>query len=215
MSRTPARPDPLDVAPVIPVVEIRERAHAVPLARALASGGVPIVEITLRTPDALDAVAAVAEEVPEILVGAGTVTAPDQVRRACDAGAQFLVSPGTTPALLAAMVDSGLPVLPGTATASEVLTVLEAGVTSAKFFPAEAAGGAEHLRALAGPVPEARFCPTGGITAASAPQYLALPNVACVGGTWLTPRQVVEAEDWGRIESLAREAAALAPPQDG
>ncbi|GAB3183797.1 bifunctional 4-hydroxy-2-oxoglutarate aldolase/2-dehydro-3-deoxy-phosphogluconate aldolase [Nesterenkonia halophila] len=214
MSRTPARPDPLDVAPVIPVVEIRERAQAVPLARALASGGVPIVEITLRTPDALEAVAAVAEEVPEILVGAGTVTAPDQVRRACDAGAQFLVSPGTTPALLAAMLDSRLPVLPGTATASEVLAVLEAGVTSVKFFPAEAAGGAEQLRALAGPVPEARFCPTGGITAASAPQYLALPNVACVGGTWLTPRQVVEAEDWDRIESLAREAAALAPPQD-
>ncbi len=199
----------LDVVPVLPVVVLDRVADAVPLAHALVAGGLPAIELTLRTPAALDAIAAIAAEVPEILVGAGTIVAPDQAAEAADAGARFLVSPGATPSLLAAMTATGLPFLPGTATVSEVLAALEAGATELKFFPAEAAGGAAYLRALAAPVPAARFCPTGGITAATAPTYLALPNVGCVGGSWLTPSRLVDAGDWTAIEALAREAAAL------
>jgi 2-dehydro-3-deoxyphosphogluconate aldolase/(4S)-4-hydroxy-2-oxoglutarate aldolase len=147
--------------------------------------------------------------VPEILVGAGTVLTPGQAEQAVAAGAQFLVSPGTTPSLLAAMAATGLPFLPGTATVSEVLGVLEAGFTEMKFFPAEAAGGAAFLRSLASPVPAARFCPTGGITAASAADYLALPNVGCVGGSWLTPADALAAGDFARVEELARAASGL------
>ncbi|WP_249217274.1 bifunctional 4-hydroxy-2-oxoglutarate aldolase/2-dehydro-3-deoxy-phosphogluconate aldolase [Nocardioides palaemonis] len=200
----------LDVVPVMPVVVVDDLAHAVPLARALVAGGLPAIELTLRTPVALDAIAAIAAEVPEILVGAGTIVAPGQAKLAQDAGAQFLVSPGATPALLGAMADTGLPFLPGTSTVSEVLAVLEAGFTDMKFFPAEAAGGAPWLKSVAAPVPDARFCPTGGITAASAPAYLALPNVGCVGGSWLTPADVVARGDWAEVERRAREAAALA-----
>ncbi len=199
----------LDVVPVLPVVVLDRVADAVPLAHALVAGGLPAIELTLRTPAALDAIAAITAEVPEILVGAGTIVAPDQAAEAADAGARFLVSPGATPSLLAAMTATGLPFLPGTATVSEVLAALEAGATELKFFPAEAAGGAAYLRALAAPVPAARFCPTGGITAATAPTYLALPNVGCVGGSWLTPSRLVDAGDWTAIEALAREAAAL------
>ncbi|CAI9399752.1 bifunctional 4-hydroxy-2-oxoglutarate aldolase/2-dehydro-3-deoxy-phosphogluconate aldolase [Nocardioides sp. T2.26MG-1] len=199
----------LDLVPVLPVVVIDSLEHAVPVARALVAGGLPAIELTLRTPVALDAIKAIATEVPEILVGAGTIVTPAQARQAADAGASFLVSPGATPALLAAMRDTGLPFLPGTATASEVLAALEAGCTELKFFPAEASGGAAFLQSVASPVPAARFCPTGGITAASAPAYLALPNVGCVGGSWITPAAALAAGDWARVTALAAEAAAL------
>lgn len=199
----------LSLVPVVPVVVIDDLAHAVPVARALVEGGVPVIELTLRTPVALDAIAAIAAGVPEILVGAGTIVTPGHVKLAVDAGAQFLVSPGSTSSLLSAMASSGVPFLPGTATVSEALAVLEAGFTEMKFFPAEASGGAAYLSSIASPLPAARFCPTGGITAASAASYLALPNVGCVGGSWLTPRDALAAGDWARVSSLAAEAAAL------
>ena len=208
-SPSDAVPGLLDRVPVVPVVVVDDLAHAVPVARALVAGGLPVIELTLRTPVALDAIRAIADEVPEILVGAGTVLTPGQAKQAQDAGAQFLVSPGATPSLLSGMADTGLPFLPGTATVSEVLAVLEAGWTEMKFFPAEASGGAAFLASVASPVPAARFCPTGGITAATAPSYLALPNVGCVGGSWLTPKDALAAGDWARIEQLARAAAAL------
>jgi 2-dehydro-3-deoxyphosphogluconate aldolase/(4S)-4-hydroxy-2-oxoglutarate aldolase len=199
----------LDVVPVLPVVVVDDVASAVPLARALVAGGLPAVELTLRTPAALDAIRAIAAEVPGILVGAGTVLSPGQAKQAAEAGARFLVSPGATPGLLAGLADTGLPVLPGTATVSEVLAALEAGLTEMKFFPAEASGGVAFLKSVAGPVPAAQFCPTGGITAANATTYLALPNVGCVGGTWITPADAVAAGDWARVEALARAAASL------
>ncbi|MFD4526837.1 bifunctional 4-hydroxy-2-oxoglutarate aldolase/2-dehydro-3-deoxy-phosphogluconate aldolase [Streptomyces sp. NPDC058470] len=199
----------LDLAPVVPVVVIKDAADAVPLARALVAGGLPVIEVTLRTPAALDAIRAVAAEVPDAVVGAGTVLSPAQVAQSVDAGARFLVSPGWTDVLLAAMEGSGVPFLPGVSTTSEVVALLERGVRDMKFFPAQAAGGTAYLRSLAGPLPQARFCPTGGIGLASAPEYLALPNVGCVGGSWMLPEDAVAARDWGRIESLAREAAAL------
>ena len=206
---TPSESSLLSRVPVVPVVVVDDLAHAVPVARALVAGGLPVIELTLRTPVALDAIRAIAAEVPEILVGAGTIVTPGQAKEARDAGAQFLVSPGSTPSLLGAMGDTGLPFLPGTATVSEVLAVLEAGYTELKFFPAEASGGAAFLKSIAAPVPAARFCPTGGITAASAASYLALPNVGCVGGSWLTPADALGAGDWDRIARLASEAAAL------
>jgi len=199
----------LDAVPVLPVVVIERLADAVPVARALLAGGLPAIELTLRTPVALDAIRAIAAEVPEILLGAGTILTPAQAEQAHDAGASFLVSPGSTPSLLAAMAATGLPSLPGTATVSEVLAVLEAGWTEMKFFPAEASGGAAFLSSIGSPVPAARFCPTGGITAGNAASYLALANVGCVGGSWLTPAAVLRAGDWARVEQLAREAAAL------
>jgi len=199
----------LGVVPVLPVVVLERWEDAVPVARALVAGGLPAIELTLRTPVALDAVRAISDEVPEILVGAGTVVTPGQAKEALDAGARFLVSPGSTPSLLAAMSDTGLPFLPGTSSVSEVLSALELGLTELKFFPAEAAGGTAYLRALAGPVPAARFCPTGGITPASAADYLALPNVGCVGGSWLAPPDVVRRGDWPAITALAAHAAGL------
>jgi 2-dehydro-3-deoxyphosphogluconate aldolase / (4S)-4-hydroxy-2-oxoglutarate aldolase len=206
---TPSELSLLSRVPVVPVVVVDDMAHAVPVARALVAGGLPVIELTLRTPVALDAIRAIASEVPEILVGAGTIVTPGQAKEAVDAGAQFLVSPGSTPSLLGAMADTGLPFLPGTATVSEVLAVLEAGYTELKFFPAEASGGAAFLKSIASPVPAARFCPTGGITAATAPSYLALPNVGCVGGSWLTPADALASGDWGRVTELARAASAL------
>ena len=199
----------LDVVPVMPVVVIDDLADAVPVARALVDGGLPAIELTLRTPVALDALRAIAAEVPEIALGAGTITTPTQAEAAVAAGAGFLVSPGLTPDLLAAMLATGVPFLPGTSTVSEVLAVLEAGLTEMKFFPAEAAGGAPYLKSVAGPLPQARFCPTGGIRPETAASYLALPNVGCVGGTWLTPADAIAAGDWERISKLAAEAAAL------
>jgi 2-dehydro-3-deoxyphosphogluconate aldolase/(4S)-4-hydroxy-2-oxoglutarate aldolase len=199
----------LDVVPVLPVVVANAPEEGVQIAHALVAGGLPAIELTLRTPTALDTIAAIAAEVPEIVVGAGTVVTPGQAKLAADAGAEFLVSPGATPSLLAAMGDTGLPFLPGVATVSEVLAALEAGCTELKFFPAEASGGAAFLKSVAAPVPTARFCPTGGITAASAPSYLALANVGCVGGSWLTPADAVASGDWPRVTALAAEAAAL------
>ncbi|MER5962646.1 bifunctional 4-hydroxy-2-oxoglutarate aldolase/2-dehydro-3-deoxy-phosphogluconate aldolase [Streptomyces sp. NPDC002057] len=196
--------------PVVPVVVIEDLADAVPLARALVAGGLPLVEVTLRTPAALDAVRAIADEVPGAIVGAGTVVSAAGVADAVRAGARFLVSPGWTERLLGAMRDSGAPFLPGVSTTSEVVALLEQGVDAMKFFPAEAAGGVPYLKSLAGPLPQARFCPTGGVSLASAPAYLALPNVGCVGGTWMLPPDALAARDWARVERLAREAAALA-----
>jgi 2-dehydro-3-deoxyphosphogluconate aldolase/(4S)-4-hydroxy-2-oxoglutarate aldolase len=199
----------LDLAPVIPVVVIDDAGTAVPLARALVSGGLPVIEVTLRTACAVDAIGRIAAEVPEAVVGAGTVRSAADVEAAAAAGSRFLVSPGATPSLVDAMLESGLPFLPGAATASEVMALAERGLTELKFFPAEAAGGIPYLKSLAGPIPEARFCPTGGIRPSTAADYLALPNVGCVGGTWLTPADAVAAGDYARIEELAKEAAAL------
>ncbi|EGE44842.1 bifunctional 4-hydroxy-2-oxoglutarate aldolase/2-dehydro-3-deoxy-phosphogluconate aldolase [Streptomyces sp. SID4928] len=200
----------LDLAPVVPVVVLHDAADAVPLARALVAGGLPAIEVTLRTPAALDSIRAMAAEVPGAVVGAGTVISPEHVRDTVAAGARFLVSPGWTDALLEAMKASGVPFLPGVSTTSEVVALLERGVREMKFFPAEAAGGTAYLKALSAPLPQARFCPTGGISLASAPSYLALPNVGCVGGSWMVPGDAVGAKDWDRVARLAAEAAALA-----
>jgi 2-dehydro-3-deoxyphosphogluconate aldolase/(4S)-4-hydroxy-2-oxoglutarate aldolase len=201
----------LDLAPVIPVVVLHDLAAAVPLARALVAGGLPAIEVTLRTPDALAAIEQIADQVTGAVVGAGTVLTPADVTASVAAGARFLVSPGATPRLLDAMDDSGVTALPGAATASEVLALLERGRREVKFFPAADVGGPSYLKSLGGPLPSVRFCPTGGIDRRSAPDYLALPNVACVGGSWVTPKDAVAAGDWARVEGLAREAAALRP----
>jgi 2-dehydro-3-deoxyphosphogluconate aldolase/(4S)-4-hydroxy-2-oxoglutarate aldolase len=188
------------LAPVVPVVVIDDLDDAVPLATALVRGGLPAIEVTLRTPPALAAIERIANEVEGAFVGAGTVTTAQQVDDALSAGARFLVSPGATPTLLDAMQASGVPFLAGTATPSDVIALLERGITYAKFFPAEINGGVKALKAFAGPFPQMRFCPTGGIDLAKAPDYLALPNVVCVGGSWMTK---------GDVEQLAAEAAAL------
>jgi 2-dehydro-3-deoxyphosphogluconate aldolase/(4S)-4-hydroxy-2-oxoglutarate aldolase len=199
----------LSAAPVVPVLTVEDWTSAVPLARALVAGGLPAIEITLRTPAALKAIRAVAAEVEGALAGAGTVLSRAQLEEAAEAGARFAVSPGASPGLLAAAAGSALPLLPGAATASEAMALLELGYSLQKFFPAEAAGGPAVLKALAAPLPGVRFCPTGGIDAKNARAYLSLPNVVCVGGSWVAPREAVETSDWGRIEALAREAAAL------
>lgn len=199
----------LALAPVVAVVVIDRVEDAVPLARALVAGGVRAIEVTLRTPVALDAIRAVADDVDGACVGAGTVLRPADFDDAVRAGARFTVSPGSTDALLAAAEAIDTPWLPGAATASEALALFERGYRLQKFFPAAAIGGVEHLRSLAGPLPGIRFCPTGGIDVASAPRYLALPDVACVGGSWLTPRDLVSAQNWPAIEALARAAAQL------
>ncbi|MFF0592003.1 bifunctional 4-hydroxy-2-oxoglutarate aldolase/2-dehydro-3-deoxy-phosphogluconate aldolase [Streptomyces antibioticus] len=214
MASPPHSPAPgasvLDLAPVLPVVVVRDADDAVPLARALVAGGLPAIEVTLRTPAALDAVRRICAEVPEAVVGAGTVVTPEQVTACVAAGARFLVSPGWTDGLLAALRASGVPFLAGVSTATEVLALLERGVREMKFFPAQAAGGTAYLRSLAGPLPQARFCPTGGVGPDNATEYLSLPNVGCVGGSWMVPAEAVAARDWARIEELARGAAALA-----
>ncbi|MFO1420922.1 MAG: bifunctional 4-hydroxy-2-oxoglutarate aldolase/2-dehydro-3-deoxy-phosphogluconate aldolase [Candidatus Competibacteraceae bacterium] len=197
------------VGPVIPVIVIEDLAHAVPLARALVAGGVRVLEVTLRTPAALAAIRAIAGEVPEAIVGVGTLTRPEDFTEARDAGARFGVSPGLTPALIEAAWESGLPLLPGVMTPSDVIAARLAGFRELKLFPARQAGGIGMLQALAGPFPDVTFCPTGGITAETAPEFLALPNVACVGGSWLTPRNALAAGDWEAITALARQAAAL------
>jgi 2-dehydro-3-deoxyphosphogluconate aldolase/(4S)-4-hydroxy-2-oxoglutarate aldolase len=201
--------DILDLAPVIPVVVVDSVEQAVPLARALVRGGIPVIEITLRSAAGLGAIEAVASEVEGIVVGAGTVVTPEQVQQVKDAGAQFLVTPGSPPRLLDAALASGLPLLAGAGTLTEMLTLAEAGLEAMKFFPAEASGGRTYLSAVSGPCPHLRFCPTGGITPETAAAWLALPNVSCVGGSWLTPKDAVAQGDWGRIEALAAEAATL------
>lgn len=204
----------VDLAPVVPVVVIDDPGIAVPVARALVAGGLPAIEVTLRTPTALTSIERIAAEVPGAVVGAGTVLSPEQAQAAVRAGAAFLVSPGATPRLLDAMADCGVPYLPGAVTASEVMALAERGISEVKFFPAQAAGGVPYLKSLAGPLPGVRFCPTGGIDAAAAASYLALPNVACVGGSWLTPSAALSAQAWDRIEQLARDAAGLRAGQD-
>ncbi len=211
MTTTPrSGADVLDLAPVMPVVVVENAEQAVPLARALVAGGLPGIEVTLRTPAALSAIERIAQEVPEAVVGAGTVVNAEQAEAAAKAGARFLVSPGCTPALARGMADTGLPALPGVATVSEAMALLELGLTELKFFPAEASGGVRFLKSLTGPLPGVRFCPTGGISAENAAHYLALPNVGCVGGSWLTPAALVTAGRWEEVTQLAREAAALA-----
>ena len=194
--------------PVIPVIVIDDAGRAVSLARALAAGGLPAIEITLRTDAALDAIAAIAAAVPEAVVGAGTALGPAQYEAAARAGARFVVSPGFTPDLAEA-AEGGVPLLPGCATPSEIMAALEEGYTHLKFFPAEQAGGHSYLKALASPFAAVRFCPTGGVSAGNAGDYLALPNVLCVGGSWVAPKEAVDAGDWDRITALARQAAGL------
>ena len=199
----------LRLAPVVAVVVIDTLADAVPLARALVSGGIKAIEVTLRTPAALDAIRAIAAEVEGAVTGAGTLLTPRDIAAAEKAGARFGVSPGSTPGLLDAADDSSLPWLPGAATATEAMILFERGYRLQKFFPATQAGGPDYLRALAAPLPGIRFCPTGGITATNTPEWLALPNVVCVGGSWMSAAKLVRAGDWAAVESQAREAAAL------
>ena len=196
-------------APVIPVLTIERLADAVPLARALVKGGLPVLEITFRTGVAVEALAAIVRAVPDAIIGAGTVLDERQLRQAIDAGAQFGVSPGCTAALAQAVRASGLPFLPGVQTVSEALAAREQGFSLLKFFPADTAGGTGWLKAVAAPLAGLRFCPTGGIGLSTAPAYLALANVACVGGSWVAPRDAVAAGDWSRVEQLASQAAAL------
>lgn len=201
--------DIMKAAPVMPVIVLHELKHAVPLAQALVDGGIRVLEVTMRTPIALDCVRAIRAAVPDAIVGVGTVTNGDDVLAAITAGAQFGVSPGASPALLDAVRRSGLPFLPGTMTPSEVLTAREAGFHALKLFPAAPAGGIPLLKALGSVFSDVLFCPTGGIDAASAHGYLALPNVACVGGSWLAPQAMVSAGDWAGITELAKAAGRL------
>ncbi|MGA8009549.1 MAG: bifunctional 4-hydroxy-2-oxoglutarate aldolase/2-dehydro-3-deoxy-phosphogluconate aldolase [Thiomonas sp.] len=184
---------------------------AVDLAAALVAGGIRTLEVTLRTPAAYDAIRQIRDHVPGAIVGAGTVLSPTDWQRAQDAGALFGISPGLSPSLLAAVRNSALPFVPGVATASEAMTALDAGFNAMKLFPAEAVGGRALLKSLSGPLPQILFCPTGGISLANAPGYLALPNVGCVGGSWLVPDAALAARDWGAITTLSRAAAALRP----
>ncbi len=201
--------DLMRVGPVIPVIVIDELAHAIPLARALVAGGVRVLEVTLRTRVALDAVRAIGREVEDAIVGVGTISRAEHFQQAVDAGARFGVSPGLTNELIDAAQANKLPLLPGVMTPSDVIAARAAGFFALKLFPAQQAGGIGMLKALSGPFPDVMFCPTGGITAASAPAYLALPNVGCVGGSWLTPQSAVKAGEWGKISGLAREASRL------
>lgn len=196
-------------SPVIPVIAIDDINHAVPLARALVDGGIRVLEVTLRTEHGLAAIRAIAENVPDAIVGVGTLTQAHELNAARDAGAVFGVSPGLTRSLIDAAVASGLPLLPGVMTPSEVMTAREAGFRQLKLFPAVPAGGVGMLNAIAGPLPDVMFCPTGGISQETAPQFLACKNVACVGGSWLTPKDALKAGDWQRITALALAASAL------
>lgn len=196
-------------APVIPVIVLHDVRHAVPMARALVAGGIRMLEVTLRTPQALECMRAIAAEVPDAVVGAGTVRTSADAVAAARAGARFAVSPGFTPAVGRACRDAGLPLLPGVATGSEIMTAQEEGFSALKFFPAVQAGGTAMLKAWQGPFGDVAFCPTGGIQPANAAEFLALKNVACVGGSWLVPADALEQGDWSRITRLAREASAL------
>ncbi len=198
------------VAPVVPVMVVERIEDAVPLATALYNGGLKVLEITLRTPCALDAITAMVEALPEdAVIGAGTIITPADLETAVKAGSTFLVSTGTTPALIEAAKASPVPLLAGVATPTEAINLYTQGFTHQKFFPAEAAGGVPMLKSIAGPLPQITFCPTGGIDLAKAPSYLALPNVHCVGGTWMAPKELMKAGRWDEIERLAREAASL------
>lgn len=202
----------LTVSAVVPVMAIDDLSTAVDLSRALVEGGIPTLEITLRTPVGLERfIRLIAKEVPNAIVGAGTVTNPEQLKAVEDAGAVFAISPGLHESLARAGRNSGIPLIPGVATPGEVQLALEHGIDTLKLFPAEVVGGKAMLKALYGPYADVRFCPTGGISLATAPDYLALPNVLCVGGSWLTPKEAVKNKDWDTITRLAKEAAALKP----
>ena len=196
-------------APVIPVIVLNDVAHAVPMARALVEGGIRMLEVTLRTPQALACIEAIAKAVPQAVVGAGTLRSKADAQAAANAGARFAVSPGYTSALGAACRDLGLPLLPGVATGGEIMAAQEDGFTALKFFPALQAGGSAMLKAWSGPFFDVKFCPTGGISLQNAADFLALPNVLCVGGSWLVPADALAQGDWGRITMLARQAVAL------
>jgi 2-dehydro-3-deoxyphosphogluconate aldolase/(4S)-4-hydroxy-2-oxoglutarate aldolase len=200
----------LALAPVIPVLTIEKVEHAAPLAQALAAGGLRVLEVTLRTPACLPAVEAMRKAVPDAVVGVGTITRAQDFAASGNAGAQFGVSPGLTQEIAAAANNATFPLLPGIMTPTELIAGLGWGVTTFKLFPAQQAGGVNMLKALAGPFPEVVFCPTGGITRATAPEFLSLPNVACIGGSWVAPADKVRAGDWRAIEELARDAASLA-----
>jgi 2-dehydro-3-deoxyphosphogluconate aldolase/(4S)-4-hydroxy-2-oxoglutarate aldolase len=201
--------DIMHTSPVVPVMVINKLEHAVPLAHALVEGGLKVLEITLRTPIALDAIKRIKAEVPGAIVGAGTVINVDTLQKAIDAGSEFIVSPGVTESLIDAAIKSGVPILPGVISPSEVMRLMEKGITEMKFFPAEAAGGIPMLKSIGGPLPQVTFCPTGGISLKNATDYLALSNVACVGGSWMAPADLVDKEDWDEIKRRATEAAAL------
>lgn len=208
MSKTQRTREICALAPIVPVLVVDDVAHARPLAQALVAGGLPALEVTLRTPAALDVIRAMSE-VPGGVVGAGTLITPEDVRAAKEAGAQFGVSPGATDTLIAACEAEGLPLLPGAATATEAMALLEKGYDMLKFFPAEASGGAPSLKAIGAPLPQISFCPTGGVSPSNAHDYLSLSNVVCAGGSWVAPKAMVQSGDWAGIESLAREAANL------
>jgi 2-dehydro-3-deoxyphosphogluconate aldolase/(4S)-4-hydroxy-2-oxoglutarate aldolase len=199
----------MQLSPVIPVLAVARLEHAAPLAQALARGGLKVLEVTLRTACALEVITAMREAVPDAVVGAGTLTRAYDFAPAERAGAQFGVTPGLTPALIAAAGTVRFPLLPGVMTPAELIAARAAGYDACKLFPAQQAGGVGMLRALAGPFPDCVFCPTGGVSRENAPEFLALPNVLCVGGSWLAPRELLAAEDWSRIETLARDAASL------
>lgn len=209
MAVMPSAQDVMADAPVIPVIVLSDVAHAVPLARALVAGGIRMLEVTLRTPAALACIEMIAKEVPDAVVGAGTVRSAADAQAAAMAGARFAVSPGYTHGIGKACHDLGLALLPGVATGSEILAAQEDGYQALKFFPAQQAGGVPMLKAWQGPFGDVTFCPTGGVQPGNAREFLALPNVACVGGSWLTPADAIASGQWGRITDLAREAAAL------
>jgi 2-dehydro-3-deoxyphosphogluconate aldolase / (4S)-4-hydroxy-2-oxoglutarate aldolase len=202
--------DVMSLSPVMPVVVIDDAALAAPMARALVAGGLRTIEITLRTPAALEAIRIIAAEIPDAVVGAGTVLSPADLDAAIKAGAAYALSPGSTPALMRAALGAPIPFIPGVATATEVMAGLELGCTHFKFFPSEQIGGSAAVKSLGAPLPAARFCPTGGIGANDVARYLALPNVLCVGGSWVTPADKMRAGDWTAIEALARQAAGFA-----
>ncbi|WP_292971083.1 bifunctional 4-hydroxy-2-oxoglutarate aldolase/2-dehydro-3-deoxy-phosphogluconate aldolase [Pantoea sp. UBA4549] len=198
----------LSTGPVVPVIVVNQPEHAVPMAKALVAGGIRVLEVTLRTPVAMDALRAIICEVPEAIVGAGTVINTQQLKEVTDAGAQFVISPGLTESLLRAATEGPVPLIPGISTVSELMMGMDHGLREFKFFPAEANGGVRALSALAGPFPQVRFCPTGGISPANYRDYLALKSVLCIGGSWLVPDDALQQGDWARITQLARDAIA-------
>ena len=206
---TTAIKDIMTQSPVIPVMVINSVEHAVPLAHALVEGGLKVLEITMRTPVALEAIKRIKAEVPNAIVGAGTIINTQTLQQAIDAGSEFIVSPGVTDNLIDAAIKSGVPILPGIISPSEVLRLLEKGITEMKFFPAEAAGGIPMVKSIGAPLPQVTFCPTGGVSPKNAPDYLALSNVACVGGSWMAPASLVDTENWDEINRLAAEASKL------
>jgi 2-dehydro-3-deoxyphosphogluconate aldolase/(4S)-4-hydroxy-2-oxoglutarate aldolase len=211
MATSRSRLSPLEIlhnGPVIPVIVLHNVDHAVPLAQALLAGGIRVLEITLRSGAGLEGIRRISEEIPELIVGAGTVLSPEDLRMTAQSGGQFAISPGLTPSLFAASHDGPIPLIPGISTPSELMLAMERGFTELKFFPAEAAGGVQTLKAMYGPFPRITFCPTGGISPENYKEYLALSNVACVGGSWLTPSELIMKEDWDSISKLAAKASA-------